>query len=57
MVYPMATGSTGFDESPEKLSEGTWDLDRATVSLMKELGGALVDSGPRVSIALLKGPH
>jgi len=43
--YTMATGSTGFHESPEKLSEGTWDLDRATVSLMKELGGALGAAG------------
>jgi hypothetical protein len=30
IVYTMATGSSDFHESPEKLSEGTWDLDRAT---------------------------
>jgi hypothetical protein len=52
----MAIGSNGFCESPEKLSEEASDLHRATVSLMEELGGALGDSGPRVSIGLLKGP-
>jgi len=33
----MATGSTGFHESPEKLSQKTGDLHRAIVSLMEEL--------------------
>jgi uncharacterized protein len=33
----MATGSTGFHESPEKLSHKTGDLHRAIVSLMEEL--------------------
>jgi ferritin-like protein len=33
----MATGSTGFHESPDKLSQKTCDLHRAIVSLMEEL--------------------
>ena len=32
----MPTGSTGFHESPEKLSQKTSDLHRAIVSLMEE---------------------
>lgn len=33
----MAIGSTGFHESPDKLSQRTCDLHRAIVSLMEEL--------------------
>jgi hypothetical protein len=48
--YTMATGSTGFHESPETVSDGIWTCTTPLVSLM-EL------SGPRVSIGLLRGPH
>ncbi len=55
--YTMVTGSTGFRESPEKLSEGTCRLHRAASRLHGGARRSAGDTGSRISIGSLKEPH